>query len=181
MELNELKGAWQTMEIPEKDIPGIRSMLKENRHPVLRKIRTQLTLEITGWCVFLLLYYTALDGETKPAAVNIAFVSAVSLIILFHFRGYFLSKHLIHGVNISDSLNNYFQKLRQYAAWSIGFRALFLVSLLFYFTYGVTMDGNRYLLLSVIVTVFLGQMYLLLILWRKRLKKLAGAIVSFQP
>ena len=94
MELTELKQVWDTVEIPVKSTDDIKLMLSENNHPVLKKIRKQLTIEIIGWSVFLICYYSMFDGDHKPIWINIILVVSVLLPLIHNLLGYRLAKYL---------------------------------------------------------------------------------------
>src|SRR5687768_10948718 len=107
MELDQLKSTWNTPEVSSKTTKELKTMLLESRHPVLRGIRKQFAIEIAGWSVFLLCYYTMFDGDQKPVLVNLILVIAVLCSLIHNLTGYSFSKYLISGSNIRASLEHY--------------------------------------------------------------------------
>jgi len=179
MELTELKQVWDTVEIPVKSTDDIKLMLSENNHPVLKKIRKQLTIEIIGWSVFLICYYSMFDGDHKPIWINIILVVSVLLPLIHNLLGYRLAKYLVNGVTIRESLKNYLFKIKVYAIISIACRFFFVVGLLVFFTHGLSFNTIKYILLAIIILIFLTQLFLLYRLWVKRLKTIEKAIAIF--
>jgi len=179
MEFNELKSTWNTVRTPTISTTEIQAMLSENRHPVLKGIRKQLTIEIIGWCIFLSCYYTLFDGNLKPLWINILLVLSVLLPLIHNLMGYRFAKYLVHGANIHESLKNYLSKVKIYAIISIISRQIYLAGLLLFFTYGLSFTTSRYVLLAVISLVFLIQLLLSGRIWAKRLKNLGNAIAIF--
>lgn len=179
MELTELKNVWDTLEISDKSTDDIKLMLSENRHPVLKNIRKQLTIEITGWSVFLICYYSMFDGDKKPISINIILVVSVLLSLIHNLMGYRFAKYLVNGVTIKESLKNYFSKVKAYAIVSIICRFLFVIGLLVFFTYGLSFNKNNYISLAIIIFIFVIQAILLYKLWAKRLKMIEKAVGIF--
>ena len=179
MELTELKQVWDTVEIPVKSTDNIKLMLSENNHPVLKKIRKQLTIEIIGWSVFLICYYSMFDGDHKPMWTNIILVVSVLLPLIHNLMGYRFVKYLVNGVTIKESLKNYLSKVKVYAIVSIICRVFFVIGLLVFFTYGLSFDTNKYISLAIIILIFLIQVLLLYKLWAKRLKMIEKAVAIF--
>jgi len=179
MELAELKHAWDTIETPVKSTDDIKLMLSENGHPVLKKIRKQLIIEIIGWSVFLLCYYTMFDGDHKPIWINITLIVSVLLPLIHNLLGYRFAKYLVNGATIKESLKNYLSKVKIYATVSIICRLLFMTGLLLFFTYGVSFNTKKYVSFAIIILIFLVQLSILCRLWAKRWKKLENVVTVF--
>jgi hypothetical protein len=179
MELTEFKNVWDTVEIPVKSTDDIKLMLSENRHPVLKKIRKQLTIEIIGYSVFLICYYSMCDGDNKPIWINIILVVSVLLSLIHNLMGYRFAKYLVNGDTIKESLKNYFSKVKSYAIVSIICRVFFVIGLLMFFTYGLSFNKSKYISLILIIFIFVIQVILLYKLWAKRLKMIKKAMAIF--
>lgn len=179
MELDELKAAWNNMETPANTPEEIKLMLQENRHPVLKEIRKQLAIEITGWSIFLAVYYTMFDGDKKPLLINVILVITVLLPLIHNLMGYRFSKYLVNGATIRQSLENYLSKVRVYAIVSVMSRVFFMTGLLVFLLYGLNFNSAKYISLAVIISFFLVQTVLLSLLWTKRLKKLGNVLTAF--
>lgn len=179
MELNDLRSAWADVQVTDKTSGDIRLMLKENRHPVLKGIRKQLTIEIAGWSAFLLCYYSMFDGDKKSPLLNILLVVSVSLALIHNLLGYNIAKYLVNGVSLKESLNKYFEKVKIYARISIAARLLFITGFVLFFTYDINFDTRKYLLLALLIVLSLSQLLFLGRIWAKRLKDLQAAVVHF--
>lgn len=154
-------------------------MLSENKHPVLKDIRKQLTIEIIGWGIFLLCYYSMFDGDKKPVWINILLVLSILLPITHNLMGYRSAKYLVQGTNIHESLKNYLSKVKIYAIISIISRQIYLTGLLLFFTYGLSFNRSRYILLVAVLLIFLIQLIISCRIWAKRLKSLGNSLNSF--
>ncbi|MEJ5961635.1 hypothetical protein [Pedobacter immunditicola] len=179
MELNELKSTWNTVKTPTISTLEIQKMLIENKHPVLKGIRKQFTIEIIGWGIFLLCYYTMFDGHLKPLWVNILLIFSILLPLIHNLMGYRMAKYLVKGANIHESLKNYLAKVKVYATVSVASRQIYLLGLLLFFTYGLSFNKSKYVFLAVIISIFIVQLLLSFKIWAKRLKSLDNSIKSF--
>ncbi|KIO76122.1 hypothetical protein TH53_16735 [Pedobacter lusitanus] len=179
MELNDIKSTWNTTKTPEMSETAIQAMLSENKHPVLKGIRKQLTIELLGWGIFLSCYYTMFDGNLKPMWVNILLILSVLFPILHNLTGYRFAKYLIHGTSLRESLKNYLSKVKIYAVIAVISRQIYLTGLLLFFTYGLSFNTSRYLSLTVITLIFLVQLWLSVRLWTKRLNHLRNSLITF--
>lgn len=179
MELNELKSTWNTIETPAISTTEIQSMLSENKHPILKDIRKQLTIEIIGWSIFLVCYYTMFDGNKKPIWINTLVILSILLPLTHNFMGYRFAKYLVQGTNIYDSLKNYLSKVKVYAIISIISRQIYLMGLLLFFTYGLSFNTSKYISLTIIGLAFLIQLVIICRIWAKRLKSLENSLMSF--
>ncbi|WP_430405312.1 hypothetical protein [Fluviicola sp.] len=176
MELDQLKTDWKTTPIPDRTEEQIKLMILENRHPVLRKIRKQLTIELIGWSVFLFCYYTMFDGDQKPLSINVLLVISVLISFVHNTLGYTFSKHLVRSENLVNSLTRYLGKLKQYALISLISRVVFSAGLLTFLSYNIHFTQSKYLLLGAIIGAFMIQLVALHFIWLKRLKKIRSSV-----
>lgn len=70
METEEMKSLWASQSGKEMQKNALAGMLSEKSHPVLRKIKRQLLIEIIMWLVILCGYYSAFDGDRRPVPAN---------------------------------------------------------------------------------------------------------------
>lgn len=178
MELQELKSVWNRIETPAKTIEDLQLMLLENKHPVLKGIRKQITIEIFGWLVFILCYYTLFDGDRKPIWINTILIVSVLLPLLNNFMGYRFAKYLVKGATVSKSLAIYLAKLKTYAYVSVILRLVFVTGLVLFFTFGLNFNTGKYVSFALIILIFTVQLFLLYKLWVKRLNRLETAVQS---
>ncbi|WP_448104220.1 hypothetical protein [Pedobacter panaciterrae] len=179
METDPLKLAWNAVQTPVKTNKELSSMLIESKHPVLKGIRKQFTIEIIGWSVFLLCYYTMFDGDQKPIAINILLVVSMLFALIHNVLGYNFSKNLINGGTIKSSLERYLSKIKVYATVSISSRAFLITGFLVFFTYNIHFTTGKYVLLAGVIAVSMVQLRWLFFLWTRRLKVLNNTIMEF--
>ncbi|MXV15612.1 hypothetical protein [Hufsiella ginkgonis] len=180
MELDEFRSAWNTPVSLSKTPADIKTMLSENRHPVLKQIRRQSLLEIAGWTIFLACCYTMFDGDRKPLWINITLVISVLLPLAHNTAGYLGAKNLVKGTDLKRSLENYHRSLKTFAALSVAARTLFGTGLVLFFTYGLRLNLTRMLSLGAIALVFALQIWLLLRMWNKRISLLGKTISALR-
>lgn len=179
MELDQLKSTWNTLEVPSKTTQELKTMLLESKHPVLKEIRKQFIIEITGWTAFLFCYYTMFDGDQKPLWVNLILIATMLSSLAHNLSGYSYSRFLPKGNSIKASLDSYLKKIRTYASISILSRILLMTGFLLFFTFNIQFTPTKYLLLAAVVLVFSIQLIWLGRLWTKRISALRNTINNF--
>lgn len=179
MELDQLKSAWNAVQTPVKTNKELSDMLIESKHPVLKDIRRQFLIEILGWSVFLLCYYTMFDGDQKPVLINVLLIASMLFALIHNISGYSFAKYLVNGSTIKSSLERYLSKIRIHAAVSILSRLVLITGFLVFFTYNIDFTTPKYVLLIGAIIVFLIQFGWLFNLWRKRLRTLRDTISNF--
>ena len=179
MELEQLKSDWNKVSTAEKKAIELKMMLSEQRHPVLKGIRRQFAIEISGWSVFLICYYTMFDGDQKPVFINLLLVTSVMLSLLHNISGYWSSKYLMQGNDLVVSLKHYRKKMEVYALVSVCSRVLFASGLLVFFCYNISFDRTKYTILGLAITLFSVQIMLLANVWMRRLRSLKANIAEF--
>lgn len=177
MEFDELRSMWKAIEPLPKTDEEIREMLKENRHPVLKSIRRQFVIEITGWVAFLTCYYTMFDGFTKPLFVNITLIIAIITPLIHNLYGYNFAKYLMDSSTIKSSLEGYLHKMKVYMVLSIVSRIIFLCGLMLFFSYNINFNTPKYFLLATVtLLLILIQTIFLYKIWSKRIADLGKTL-----
>jgi hypothetical protein len=176
MALDDLKSSWNSTISQSKTENDLHLMLKENRHPVLKRIRKQIIIETTGWLVFLLCYYTMFDGATKPLIANAILIIAVLAALLHNLTGYSFSKNLVVDKDINTALQAWLAKMKSHARVSIVMRVIFIAGLLTFFCWNVNIDARRYVLLSAGLVLLIAQLMVLNRIWMGRIKSLRNAL-----
>ena len=177
MELDDLKSIWNTVAQPKTE-NDLHLMLKENRHPVLKRIRQQIIIETSGWLVFLLCYYTMFDGAAKPLIANAMLITAVLAAFLHNLTGYSFSKNLVVDKDINTALLTWLAKIKQHAMVSIILRVVFIAGLLTFFCWNVNIDARRYMVLGAGLVVFIAQLVVLNKVWMGRIRSIRDALDS---
>jgi hypothetical protein len=178
MELDDLKSSWSSTISQPKTENDLQLMLKENRHPVLKRIRKHIIIETAGWSVFLLCYYTMFDGAAKPLIANAMLVIAVLAALLHNLTGYSFSKNMVVDKDIRTALLAWSAKMKSHARVSIILRVIFIAGLLTFFCWNVTVDARRYALLGVGLVLLIAQLAVLNRVWMGRIRSLRDALDS---
>ena len=176
MELDEMKSYWNAGVTDQKSNEEIRLMFKENRHPVLKGIRQQITIELLGFTAFLLCYYSMFDGQDKPMVINIMLVTALLAQLMHHLYGYLLTKNMVSDASISVSLSVFIRKFSAYVFGSLLLRASLLAAIVIFFTYNTHFSTFRYYCLVAICLIFLMQLLLQYRIHAKRIVHLRGTL-----
>src|SRR5689334_397479 len=111
--MDPLKTAWQNAGAnTTKSTADIKEMLRGNKHPVLKKIRTQMIVELIGFCLFGIVYYDFFDGDQKPLYANVILVVSLLLVIFHNLIGYLNTARSVKGDNLCVSLEKYERGLK---------------------------------------------------------------------
>ncbi len=172
MDINQLKSTWKGMDEKVSITADLKQLLRENKHPVLKGIRLQMTIEILAWTIFLVLYYDGLDGHQKPLYANLLLVGAALFVLGHSLAGYFSAKNLVRAADLKQSLVRYLGVLKKYAFLSIASRVCVAICLLLFFITTIQFTTTKYILLAGIVSIFPIQAYLLSRIWKKRIEKI---------
>jgi hypothetical protein len=179
MEIDDLKSDWNAIQFIPKNEETLLLMLKENTHPVLKSIRKQIVIEVSAWSLFLMVYYSMFDGATKPLWVNLVLITALLMPILHSFYGYYYNKYLADGSNVKVGLEQLYNRLKKYAFITVIARVSFICGLLLFFSYNIHFTTTKCFLLLLILVVFSIQIFVLYLVWAKRLGVLQVIIRAF--
>ncbi|WP_207511117.1 hypothetical protein [Longitalea luteola] len=180
MEGDALHSAWQQMPGGQKPNAELRAMIKENKHPVLKRVRKQLIIETIAFTAFLFVYYDFFDGGRKPVYANVLLVTAMLLVILHNIFGYIMAKRSIYGENLKQSLQHQLAKMKTYALLSISGRILSAACLLLFFTSVITFNTPKSWFLAGVVAITAVQLVLLAGVWVKRIRQMKTTINLFE-
>ena len=169
MEADDLKSYWKSMEPVSRDKETLLLMLQENQHPVLKSIRKQILFEITGWVLFLIVYYSMFDGAEKPLWVNLVLILSLLLPIFHSIYGYYHNKYLTNNLNVKLALEQLYNRIKKYAFLSIISRVGFISGLLLFFTYNIHFTTTKYFLLLFLGVIILIQLVVLYRIWNSRI------------
>lgn len=178
MELDDLKHAYQHAGAEPKNTEAIRNMLNAGSHPVLRRIRIQLIIEISLWSVFLIAFYNIFDGHQKPVAVNALLALTVVLVLIHSILGYKLTAHQVEGTSLTESLMNYGKRISRYGRVAIITRVAAILSLMIYFTSTIEFTTQKMLMLGGMLLIIPVQVFMLRKIWNKRADSIRAAYES---
>jgi len=179
MEIDDLKSDWNAIECIPKNEETLLLMLQENKHPVLKSIRKQIVFEVIVWSLFLMFYYSMFDGAEKPLWVNLVLITTLLLPICHSIYGYYYNKYLANGSNVKKALDQLYNKLKNYALFSVVIRIGFVCGLLLFFTYNIDFTTTKYYSLAIIGIVLFIQLFVFYRIWNKRLKRIRATIYAF--
>ena len=175
MNLENLKSNFNSSSSSPISKEALLSMLNVNNHPALKAIKIQLMIESIAWIIFLACFYNFFDGHLKPVIWNIALVLAVGLLLVHNVAGYQITNNPINGINIAESLTNYYHQLKKYAYLSIASRALAIAILFGYFMSGLeSLEQRHYITMGVAGAVIGIQVFVLWRIWAKRISTITS-------
>jgi len=172
MKDEELKSLWRSAEPDARSQKDILLMLEERRHPVLKSIKMQITIELMGWSAFLACYYSMFDGAMKPLFINIVLIVSVLVPFVHNLYGYNLVKNAADRSSILASLKQHLQRIKIYASASIISRVVFTAGFLLFFSYNISFNSSgRYLFAAIILVLVIIQIIILHKIWQKRIRR----------
>lgn len=169
-----MKDLWNASQTEHTNMETLKNMVAEKSHPVLKKIKRQLLVEIVAWIVIICVYHNAFDGDKRPGAINLVFVIGFLQAIAYNLSSYLGARNLIQGVNLSASIKEYTKKLKKFQWAAVCSRAVLMAAIITFFCYGLEIDTKRLISIAVIAVLFGIQLVLISLSWNKRIKKLTG-------
>ncbi|SFW67784.1 hypothetical protein [Chitinophaga sancti] len=163
--MEDLLGAWHSVNTTSAIHAGL---LRERQHPVLKKIRKQMVIELIGFVLFLSVYYNFFDGAQKPVYANVLLITAMLVVIAVNIVGYVFAKQGVPGENVRELLEKHLIKMRIYAIVSVFARALMMTAFVVFF------KGN-----VIVVVLFVGLFMALVRLWVVRIRNLKTVYKNF--
>jgi hypothetical protein len=179
MELQEMKDLWSAAPQEHVALSALEKMTREESQPVLRKFKLQLLLELVFWLLIIFFYYDAFDGAKRPVAINLVFVLGFVQAAAYNLSGYLAAKNLIAGGDLATSLPNYLQRLKRYRWTAIGSRAVMMLAMMLFFTFGLEMEAKRLIAIAGILVVFGLQLFSIHLIWNKRIAQLSRIALNF--
>lgn len=166
--MEDLLGAWHSV---NASTPIHSGLLRERQHPVLKKIRKQMVIELIGFVLFLSVYYNFFDGAQKPVYANVLLIAAMLAVIAVNIVGYVFAKQGVPGENVRELLGRHLVKMRIYAVIALLARAFMMLAFLVFF------KGN-----ALVVVIFIMLFLALVRLWVIRIRHLKSVYNNFlQP
>ncbi len=172
MELNEMQNLWKSQKTDKKNNESIQQMALEKSQPVLKRIKKQLLLEMILWTFIVVVYHSAFDGNQRPAAVNLVFVIGFIQAIAYNLSGYLAARNLGTGNNLLHSIQEKIAELKKLQLTAVASRTVLMLSILFFFSYGLELNSKRLFSLAGITVVFALQLGLVFQIWKRRIVKL---------
>lgn len=165
--MEELKAAWQNMGAGHKSPEELKNYLR--KMPVRRNVLFQMIVETLLFTLFLLFYYDAFDGHTKPFYLNALLAGAAGFIVLHNITGIVQAMNVLKGKHLREVLAAYSARLKVFAVISVASRAAMYVCFMLFFTYAVELNVFKVWILIAVALIFLVQMIVLVRIWMKRI------------
>jgi len=173
MNLDELKFGNTKLSNETYSKNKLAGMIHTSQHPILKRIRIQLTIETIGWSLFLALYYNLFDGHLRSPLWNGLLILAICLLLIHNLMGYRVINQPVNGLNILESLRNYVGKVRKYAMVSISTKVLGFTIILGYFMSTLsTFQSRHYWGILIILIFLLAQVLVLWRIWSHRINQI---------
>jgi hypothetical protein len=179
MELEDLKSDWKRISTIQKPDVDFKKMLKEGTNPALKRIRKQILIELGGWLAFMMVYYTAFDGDKKPLYANLVLIIATIAPIFSHLYGYKISKYLPNKADLKTTLKALITKMKIYSYLSIFSRIVYMLGLLYFFIFTINLTTYKYQMVALIGIIFLGQLWILWHINQKAIHRLHNLLTEF--
>ncbi|WP_114790239.1 hypothetical protein U0035_13180 [Niabella yanshanensis] len=179
MELDEFKSGWRNAGNRIKSQEDLEKMTKLVNHPVIKRIKTRLAIQIVVLLLFLLVYYDWFDGDQKPLYANLALVTGLVLYVLNDVVGYLSLMKPVGESNLRQSVLDYLMRVKRLSFFSLLVTLLYSSSIVIFFTSTIVFTKEKWLVL-LFSTVIVCQLIILSSkLWSRWIKKLNQQIKDF--
>lgn len=179
MELNDLKSVWQNAGGRLKSEEDLEKMTKIMNHPVIKRVKTKLVIQIVLLLFFLVVYYDWFDGDKKPAYANGALVTGLFLYILNDIIGYFSLVKPVGEANLKRSARAYLIRVKRLSLFSILVTLLYSSLIIIFFTSTIHFTKEKALILMFGIIVMVQLITFSYKLWSQWIKKLNQQIRDF--
>lgn len=179
MELNELKSGWKNAGNRLKSEKDLEKMTKVVNHPVVKRIKTKLVIQLVVLLVFLFVYYDWFDGDQKPFYANLALIAGLVLYVLNDIAGYISLTRPVRNTNLKQSVIDYLTRVKRLSFFSLLVTLLYSSSIGIFFTSTIVFTKEKWLVLLFSVVVVFQLLLLSSKLWSRWIKKLNQQMADF--
>lgn len=180
MNIEKLKQEWQQPIANYKSQQDIEQMMALNQHAVIKRTKLRFVIENTWLIIFLLVFYDAFDGATKPVWASILLVSTTMAYIINRIIAWFTLQNPVKASDIQNSLLKFQKQLKLIAKTTI-FTALFFgVAVMVFFSTGIEFNHSKYMLLFGMVITLVVLVYLSHRIWVKRIQDFESVTKEFE-
>ncbi|WP_020567361.1 hypothetical protein [Neolewinella persica] len=180
MDFNEQKKQWQAAGTTDASNWSAANLNQHWDHPRLRSLKRQLVFETVCWLLFLVLFYTGLDGHLKPVGWNVALAAGLVLLIAHGILGYRLAGRAVGAAPLRQALTSQLHALRRYSWFSMTLRTVTLLIFFGFLVSNVTglLDTPRVWLVGTIL-IWTGVALLVnYLIWRKHFRELEATLAE---
>lgn len=179
MELDELKSGWKSAGSRLKSEEDLEKMTKMVNHPVVKRIKTRLTIQIVALLLFLLVYYDWFDGDQKPLYANGALIAGLALYMLNDIVGYISLTMPVGDANLKQSVIDYLTRVKRLSFFSLLVTLLYSSAIMIYFTSTIVFTKEKGLVLLFSTIIIVQLIILSSKLWERWIKKLKQQKADF--
>ncbi len=179
MELNELQSGWKNVSSHLRTEEDLESMTKILNHPVVKRIKTRLTIQIILLLTFLFVYYDWFDGDQKPFYANLALIAGLILYVLNDIVGYISLTRPVRNTNLKQSVTDYLTRVKRLSLFSLLVTLLYSSSIIIFFTSTMAFTKEKWLVLLFSTVIVVQLIILSSKLWLRWIKKLNQQIADF--
>ena len=172
MELNELKSGWKNVGNRLKSEEDLEKMTKMVNHPVVKRIKTRLTIQIVAMLLFLFVYYDWFDGDQKPFYANGVLIAGLVLYVLNDIVGYISLTRPVGNANLKQSVMDYITRVKRHSFFSLVVTLLYSASIVIFFTSTIVFTKEKWLVLLFSIVIIFQLLILSSKLWSRWIKKL---------
>lgn len=170
MNIDNLKVEWGNIGSNQKSPKELLMMTKINNHPNIKRMKIRFMIEAVALIAFIVLYYDAFDGTSKPLWANILLIGAASVYIITRFSGWLLLRNPVKENNLKQSLQLFQKNLKRKVISIILTSFLFGTAVIIFFTSVIDFTKGKYIVLFFMVLIFICLIYLSIRNWIKKIK-----------
>lgn len=179
MDLQNLKTNWSKINYLPKNDRELKKMTSIKNHPVLKKIKIKLIIEVLAISIFLIVYYSGFDGAKKPMSANIFLIFSAIAYIINGLLSLQVIQRPIQGENLKKSIYIYYKKIKTISKISLIITMVYTSSLLFFFGSTINFREEKKWLLLFGFIVLIQTIFLSSRIWKSWLEKLKIEIENF--
>jgi len=179
MELNDLKSVWKNAGGQLKSEEDLEKMTKIMNHPVIKRVKTKLAIQIALLVVFGFVYYDWFDGVRKPFYANAALITGLVLYVLNDIVGYISLTRPVGNTHLRQSVGDYLKRVKRLSLFSLIATLLYGSLIIVFFASAIHFTKEKALTLMFCLIIMIQLILLSSKLWARWIKKLNRQIADF--
>lgn len=177
--LANLKKEWNDFNQQLKSIDDLSPQTIIRQHPTLKRTRLKLMIESTLLLLFLVFYYSALDGDANSGAVNTMLVLGVIFYGVVNVFSYLTLIQPNYSDNIIASLQRTKRRLRTAQVMSLIASVIFAITFLAYSSSAVIFTYEKRLIMVGMILTLVIMSVISYFVWNKRISHFNALISEF--
>lgn len=180
MDLQNLKTSWNKINYSPKNDMELKKMTAVKNHPVLKKIKIKLIIETLAISLFLMVYYNGFDGAEKPIYANVFLIFGAITYVLNGVLSFRTIQKPIQGDTLKNSIENYFNKIKNISKISLVVSIFYTSCLLLFFSSAIDFNSEKKWIALFGIIVLIQAFFWSSRIWKSWLKKLAIQMQNFE-